>query len=39
MTTRVMIAAMLEVTSSDETWRGKAQVRQNGPMLFVSTTF
>ncbi|HKE92707.1 MAG TPA: hypothetical protein VKB34_00260 [Povalibacter sp.] len=29
----------LEVTSSDETWRGKAQVRQNGPMLFVSSTF
>lgn len=29
----------LEVTSTGQKWRGKAQVRQSGPMLFVSTTF
>jgi hypothetical protein len=29
----------LEVSSNGAKWRGKAQVRQNGPMLFVSSTF
>jgi hypothetical protein len=29
----------MEVTSTSEDWRGKAQVRQSGPMLFVSSTF
>jgi hypothetical protein len=29
----------MEVTSTSEDWRGKAQVRQSGPMLFISSTF
>lgn len=29
----------MEVTSTSEDWRGKAQVRQSGPILFVSSTF
>jgi hypothetical protein len=29
----------LEATSIGAKWRGKAQVRQNGPVLFVSSTF
>jgi hypothetical protein len=28
-----------QVSSTNEDWRGKAQVQQNGPMLFVSSTF
>jgi hypothetical protein len=29
----------LQASSTGAKWRGKAQVRQNGPMLFVSATF
>lgn len=29
----------MEVTSTSEDWRGKAQIRQSGPMLFISSTF
>jgi hypothetical protein len=29
----------LEATSTGAKWRGKAQVRQNGPLLFISATF
>ena len=28
-----------KVSSTSDDWRGKAQVQQNGPMLFVSSTF
>jgi hypothetical protein len=28
-----------QVASTSEDWRGKAQVQQNGPMLFISSTF
>jgi hypothetical protein len=28
-----------QVSSTTEDWRGKAQVQQNGPMVFVSSTF
>jgi hypothetical protein len=29
----------MEVTSTTKDWRGKAQIRQSGPILFVSSTF
>jgi hypothetical protein len=29
----------MEVTSTSEDWRGKAQIRQSGPILFFSSTF
>jgi hypothetical protein len=29
----------MDVTSTSDDWRGKAQVRQSGPILFVSGTF
>ena len=29
----------MDVTSTSDDWRGKAQVRQSGPILFVSSTF
>jgi hypothetical protein len=29
----------MEVTSTSEDWRGKAQIRQSGPLLFFGSTF
>ncbi|HEX2492694.1 MAG TPA: hypothetical protein VHK24_02890 [Steroidobacter sp.] len=29
----------VEISSTSEDWRGKAQIRQSGPALFLSTTF
>ena len=29
----------MQVTSTQEKWRGKAQIRHTGPFLFVSSTF
>jgi hypothetical protein len=29
----------IEVSSTGEKWRGKAQVRQSGPLLFIASTF
>jgi hypothetical protein len=28
-----------KVTSNSEDWRGEAQVQQNGPVLYLATTF